>query len=56
MDIINNIENQIFINYSYIFLIIGGMLFLRAIYNLTEPKDNQINYKQIINIIKGLSH
>ncbi|HEH6783569.1 hypothetical protein [Clostridioides sp. ZZV14-6387] len=32
------IENQIFKNYSYMFLIIGGVLFSRGIYNLTKPE------------------
>ncbi|MCC0785090.1 hypothetical protein IR152_19010 [Clostridioides sp. ES-S-0108-01] len=34
------IENQIFKNYSYMFLIIGGVLFSIGIYNLTKLKES----------------
>ncbi|WP_227863503.1 hypothetical protein [Clostridioides sp. ES-S-0049-02] len=34
----NIIENQIFRNYSYMFLIIGSVLFSRGICNLTKPE------------------
>lgn len=37
------VENQILKNYSYMFLIIGGVLFSIGIYNLTQLK--QINKK-----------
>ncbi|MCC0686174.1 hypothetical protein [Clostridioides sp. ZZV14-6345] len=32
------IENQIFKNYSYMFLIIGGILFSKGVHNLTKPE------------------
>ncbi|HFL3608649.1 TPA: hypothetical protein ACG3RE_003793 [Clostridioides difficile] len=34
------VENQILKNYSYMFLIIGGVLFSIGIYNLTKLKQS----------------